>query len=311
MIETIKIITNCTGVNSKIEPKRLSETDLSEGVNIDIDDHGYIDTRLGQEKFPESAYRDVPSHSLFCDGGDCFVAQDRTSDTAVYRVNADLTLTGVLASLVKGEKLSYAQVGGSTFYANGYQKGVIINASFNAWPTGVYRGPEGSLKDYTQAPTGHLIAWCFGRMWIAIDEDGKYVIYCSELHEPGLFRKAKYYFRFDSHIRMIKAVAGGVWVSDSETTGFITVAEPWDAQIYVKKSQFPAHEWSVNCRLVDLSDSKWKIPGLCAVWRSDEGLCIGTPDGQLIMPEKEKMIPPTGTSGATVVDGTNVISSSY
>jgi len=312
MIETIKIVSKCVGVNNKLDPKRLNIniqqtglTELSEGVNIDIDDSGQIMTRLGQD--PLSS---VPSHSLFCDGGDGFVAQDRTSDCALYKINYDLTLTGIRSLLTKGAYLSYAQVGEKTYYTNSYQNGVVTDGVSAAWPIARYTGPT-TLKVFSNAPVGHIIAWHKGRMWIAIDENGKYVIYCSAIHKPGTFRLAKNFFSFGSHIRMVRPVSGGVWVSDSETTGFIADAETWAGHRYEKKAQYPAHEGSVNCRLVDLSATQFEIPGLCAVWSSDEGLCIGTQDGQLIVATKNKLRYPTGSAGATLVDGWNVINTIY
>ena len=80
---------------------------------------------------------------------------------------------------------------------------------------------------------------------------------------------------------------------------------------YDKKSPFPAHEWSVNINLVDLAQTMFKVPGLSAVWSSDEGLCIGSSDGQLTVATKNNLIYPTGSSGSTVVDKHNVINSIY
>lgn len=312
MIEPIKIISKCAGINNKIDSKWLRQndpqtglTDLAEGVNVDVDDAWKLSVRLGQESISTNA-----SHSLFCDGGDCFVALDRTNDAAIYRINNDFSLTGVRSGLIKGAYFSYVQVGARTFYTNGTQNGVIENGVSTAWPSNTYKGPD-TLKEYSPAPVGDHLAYHQGRIWISIDEGGKFPIYCSEPYKPGLFRFAKYHFQFGSHVRMIRPVLGGVWISDAETTGFIASSDTWDGQKYARKSQYPAHEWSDNCRLVDLSKSQWKVPGLSAVWSSDEGLCIGTSDGQLIIATEDRLVYPTGASGATVVDGTNVINSIY
>jgi len=308
MIEAIKIISKCAGINNVIDPKWLRQndqqtglTDLAEGMNIDIDDAYHIQCRLGQ-----AAISSIVSHSLFYDGGDCFVAQDRTSDTALYQVGTDFSLSGVRSGLTKAYRISYAQVSDKTFYCNGVQNGFIQGGISSPWPATTYYGPD-TLNEYTIAPIGTHIAYFMGRMWIAVDN----VIYCSEPYKVGLFRLAKCFFQFNTAIRMIRPVAGGVWVSDEATTGFIAAAEKWDGYKFTNKSSIPAHEWSDNQRLVDLSDSQWQVPGLSAVWSSDAGLCIGTSDGQLIVATEKKLIYPTGASGATVVDGLNVINTIY
>jgi hypothetical protein len=310
MIEAIKIISKCTGITNKIDPKRLTVSELSESQDIDVDDSGQVMSRLGQAIFPESGLTNVPSHSLFCDGGDAFVHQDRTRDAALFKINTDLTLTVLWAGLIKGAYASFVQQGERTFYTTGFQNGVIEAGLRSSWPSNTYYGPD-TLKEFSPAPIGHLLCKFNNRIGVAIDEGIKFVIYFSEPHKPGLFRLAKYYFLFASHIRMAVEVTGGLWVSDSEKTGFISNAETWDGHRFIKKSQYPAHEWSLNCRLVNLSKSQWEVPGLSAVWSSDEGLCIGTPDGQLIVTTKEKLLYPTGASGATVVDNLNVINSVY
>jgi hypothetical protein len=120
----------------------------------------------------------------------------------------------------------------------------------------------------------------------------------------------KKFWQLGTNIRMIRPVLNGVWVSDEEKTGFVPMIEgrsmaDWQ---FLKKSSFPAHEWSANIELVDLSESD-QIPGLSAIWSSDEGICYGTENGELIVKTKSKLEYSTGDNGATVVDGHNVINS--
>lgn len=299
----------CTGINNRLSPHRLRQydretgvSDLSAAVNVDIDETGQPSRRLGQVEISS-----ISSHSLFCDGGDAFVVQDRTSDSAIYRINSDFTLTGVASALTKGEFVSFAQVGSEmTLFTNGYENGLITNGVESVWPVGVYHGPD-TLKDFSQAPVGTKVAYHRGRAWVAV---GK-VIYCSEPYKLGLFRLARCFYHFGTDVLMIRPVEGGVWVSDSETTGFISVADKWDDNKYSRKAVVPAHEWSDACSLVDLSRSALNLKGLNAVWSSDEGLCVGTPDGQLIVVTEDKLIYPTGSAGATVVSDQIAINSVY
>ncbi len=302
------LFTVATGLNNILDPVRLPYnpesgiSDLSEAVNVSIDDTGRVSRRPGQ-----SLLSDVISHSVFCDKGDCFVAQDRLSDTALYRVATDYTLTGIRSDLTKGARIAFCQVGSKTYYLNGYQNGVIENGISAAWPDNTGHIGAESIRAFYPAPVGTHLAFFQSCMWIVKDN----VIWVSEPNAMGKFDFARRFFQFGTKVRMIKPVDGGVWVSEEKSTGFIKAGEGFAEMSYKKKSPFPAHEWSENIELVDLSNTEYQIPGLSAVWSSDAGLCIGTADGQLIIPTEKKLIYPTGASGATIVDGHNVINSIY
>jgi len=301
MTDPIKIISKCAGINNKVDPKWLRQndpqtglTDLAEGQNFDVDDAWKLAVRLGQVSLSSTA-----SHSLFCNKGDGFVAQDRTSDAAIYKLNNDLTLTGVRSGLTKGSYLSYAQVGTQTFYVNGVQNGVITAGTSSAWPDQSAHIGAGTTRAFYPAPVGNHIEYWLLSMWIALEK----VIYVSEPATVGKFALNRKYFEFGANVRMMKGVEGGMWVSTAEEIGFIARADNFkDLKWIAKPSKAPAHEWSVNCQLVDLSNTILKITGESAIWSSDDGLCIGTQDGQLIIVTEEKLFYPTGAMGATVVD---------
>jgi len=297
-----------SGLNNKVDPTRLKYDkdtgigELAEAVNVNIDDTGRIGRRAGQVSLSA-----VVSHSLFCDKGDAFVVQDRTSDSAIYKIGTDLSLTGIRSGLEKGARISFCQVGDLTYYSSPYQNGVIAAGISSAWPTFTAHVGATTTRAFYGVPLGSHIAHFNGCMWIA---DGD-VVWVSEPYAYGKYDHARRFFQFGSDVRMIKPVFGGVWISDGEQTGFIQGAEKLEAMSWVKKSSFPAHEWSECIELVDLSQSKFQLPGLSAIWASDAGLTIGTSTGELIVATEEKLIYPTGAMGATVADGHNVINTVY
>lgn len=302
------ILKGALGLNNKIDPIRHQynpETGvgfLAEAVNCDIDDSGMISRRSGQIELS-----DMPSQSVFCNGGDCFVMQDRASDSAIYQVGTDFSLTGVRSSMTKGARVSFCQIGQKTYYTNGFQNGVIANGISTSWPVNVPHVGAETVREFYDAPLGMHIALFQSQMWIAKDN----VIWVSEPNAFGKFDMARKFFQFGSSATMIRPVANGIWISDNEKTGFITAAAKFEEMSYISKSPFPAHEWSDNIALVDLSQSVFQIPGLSAVWSSDAGLCIGSPEGKLTITTEKNLLYPTGASGATVVDGHNVINSIY
>lgn len=294
------LITRCTGINNRVDPKRLTQydpqtgvTELAEGVDIDIDDTGQVACRLGQVSLSS-----VASHSIFQNKGDAFVAQDRTSDTAIYKINNDFSLTGVWAGLVKGSYFSWAQVGDRTYYTNGAQNGYFEGGVRASWPDQSTHVGATTTREFYPAPIGNHIEYWMMAMWVAVGN----TVYVSEPSTVGKFHMAKKYFTFGANVTMMKGVRGGMWLSTTEEIGFIAKADAFKDLTWLPvESRKPAHEWSVNCQLVDLSDSFLKIPGDSAMWSSDDGKCVGTEDGRIIVYTEDKLIYPTGATGATVV----------
>lgn len=299
-----QVLNGCSGWNNIVDPVRLKYdpktgiSELAEAVNVDIDDTGRVSRRFGQTIISALNY-----HSAYCDKGDCFVVEDRTSDAAIYKVSTTYALAGVRSALTKGARIAFKQVGVKTYYTSAYQNGVIEGGVSYGWPDHTYHVGATTVRVFFPAPLGTHLEVFQSCMWIA---EGK-VIWVSEPHAFGKYDKTRRFFQFASNVRMMKAVAGGVWVSDNGKTGFIAAGNKFEDMRYDQKSPFPAHEWSEAIDLVDLSQTELQIPGMSAVWSSDAGLNIGTADGQLIVVTEKKLIYSTGTTGATVVDKHNVI----
>jgi hypothetical protein len=297
--KNVTLFSGSSGINNIIDPVRLKfdpETgiaELAEAVNVDIDDTGRISRRAGLMIIEEGQF-----HSVFCNGGDCFVANDRTDDSALYRVAADYSLSGVRSGLQKGARLSYCQIGDKTYYTNGYQNGVIVDGISSAWPTNAHVGTT-TTRAFYQPPAGTHIAHFNASMWIV---EGN-VIWVTEPYAYGKLDKARRFFQFASAVTMVRPVKNGVWVSDSHKTGFISGAEKFEAMRFDTKSPFPAHEWSDCMSLVDLSQTRFEVPGLSAIWSSDAGLCVGTETGDLVVVTERSLVYPSGSIGATVVLG--------
>jgi hypothetical protein len=116
------------------------------------------------------------------------------------------------------------------------------------------------------------------------------VLWWSEPFRFDLFNLAEGFAQFDSDIRMVRSVDGGLFVSSTTKTYFLTGLLP--SEFAMKEvANFPAVEWSDANERVDGGDIGFN-PGLCIVWASREGAMIGTPDGMVINMTKEKIIYP-------------------
>jgi len=310
----IPVIEKCAGINNKLDIKSIRGesvqsgiTDLAEGVNVDIDDAWKISVRLGQEEVAEGT-----CHSIYCAGPgmDCYAAKDTTT-TAIHQVSESFTIgSAIVSGLTLGADLSWARMGNRYYYTNGYEKGYVADGVSGAWPTNALKSIS-KKKVISPAPTGEHLAYWMGRMWISLVDGGVPVIYGSLLYREASFVKALHRFQYSSRIRMMRPIGNGMFVSDEEKTYFIQGARLLKDFTQTVVQSFPAHEWSDNQTLVDLSKTHLQLPGLCAVWSSDEGQCIGTPDGQVIVDTKDKLFYPSGTMGATVVADNILINSVY
>lgn len=301
---TIPIFTGTAGLNTVLDPQRLLQAsqrattnrrdteaviELAVAVNVSIDDRGLVTLRKGDTLAQAGSF-----HSLFCDGGDCFVIQERTEDAALMQVGTDFSLSGVRSGLTKNHRMSFTDSGNTTYYSNGLQNGVITAGASYDWPVDVYNGPETNLQ-LSAAPVGNHIAFKpGGLMLIAVGP----VLWIN--HFPyifGLYSLARGFVNFASDIRMICPVAGGVFVSDSTSTWFLR-GTSWFDFVQVQVATYPALEWSLAYDKVKLQDMGFDVPGFGRIWASTEGVCVGTDDGTLINLTDGQIKYPSGYSSA-------------
>lgn len=301
MVKPITLFTSSAGLNTRLDPQRLqagydNETGVSEFaqlVNVSIDDRGLPELRPG---FALAAAGEF--HSLFCDGGDCFVVQERTSDAAIMRVNPGLSLTAVRTGLTKGLRMAWAQNNTDTFYSNGAENGYIRGGINFAWPTGSYQGPDDDRDFVTLAPANHIAFFKHAMIVVAI---GSGVFVNHSPFQFGLFNPRSGYIGFQSRATMLAQVQGGIFVSDCERTWFLRKLESWYHFKQELVAEYPALEWSLAHRRIALRDAGLDVSGFGRIWGSPEGLCLGADDGTFINLTKEKVTYPSGySSGATM-----------
>ena len=281
----ITIFRGTSGLNTVDDPARIpmaknAISDVAELVNMRVDSSWRPSKRVGQTLIESGVF-----HSLYCDGGDCLVAKDRDADTAIYQVGNDGTLAGIRSGLDLGRRIAFKQYGEKTYYANGMQTGIVEDGVSNAWETGEYHGPATDRS--FSIPTGitHLEIHS-GRMFASTGN----VLWWSELFRFDLFDQARSLIQFHTDIRIVKSVAGGMYVSTEHNTYFLTGNKPSEFTM-VKVASFPAVEWSDAIEYVDGGDIGFD-PGRCALWVSIEGAILGLPSGQILNLTKHKIIYP-------------------
>ncbi|MEN8250665.1 MAG: hypothetical protein ABFS32_17155 [Bacteroidota bacterium] len=301
-MDLVPYFKSSTGLNTKVDPTRIGydpETgvsDLALAVNITHDDTGRPYRRNGYELLQTGSY-----HSLFCDGGDCFVGIGK----GLWQVGTDYSLTGVRGDL-SGSRIGFLQRGSETYYCNDFQNGVIKNGQSFNWPTGIHEGPE-TTRQFSEAPIGRHIAFFNGRWYISQGN----TVWISEPFAPGLFDMARGFLQFKSAIRMIKPVKEGIFISDSKAIWFFRGTDPSEFS-QKQLTAYPVLEWSDAIDYIEGYEIGLETPGLCALWGTVEGAMIGTTDGRVVTLTKDKIqYPKIGSQGSGLLRGNRFIHSMF
>jgi hypothetical protein len=110
-----------SGLNSG-NPERLSEGDLIEALNVDVDDTGQVSRRPGF-----ASVRAGAAHSLWSKGALALFV----SGTTLYRLNEDYSAVAV-TTVTANMPVSYAEVAGRVYWSNGIETG-IYDGGHRTW----------------------------------------------------------------------------------------------------------------------------------------------------------------------------------
>lgn len=124
--------TRFAGINNVLPAERIRTLptqdnptcELTDAVNVDIDNSGQLSRRAGQTlRVPGAA------HSLWADGEICLYI----AGTSLYRLNADMTSAMLATGLTAGAAASYVRVNERVYWTNGEQTGIVANGMARSW----------------------------------------------------------------------------------------------------------------------------------------------------------------------------------
>jgi hypothetical protein len=145
------------GMVNVITPYKIPKDALSDAMNVDIDDFGYIRRRDGYEQI-----RSGVIHSLYSLGSTALFGDG----TTIRLMRADETSTELVNGL-SGAPISYVELNGEVYWSNGSQSGVINGSVNRSW--GI---PAGPIPVVAVSATGVLPA-------------GKYQVACTYVRNTG------------------------------------------------------------------------------------------------------------------------------
>jgi hypothetical protein len=296
MSRHIRIYSGSDGLSTKLDPTRIEfdprtgVSSLAACVNCAIDDSGRIARRDGFT----ATDRVEAWHSLFS----CGAYALGVTGNALAVIESDMSYTA-LRNVQVGARMSWVRdTDGKSdviFYTNGHENGLIKNKLSYSWPL---ISPVGAatIKEFYSAPLGHLLSIRNGRMFIAVDN----FLYYSEPNTYHAYRLGANYFGFSSRLRMVESVAGGLWVSDSESVYFL------EGNIAPAIQEMPLQTLKAACPAIEGSAVKvqgnrvagGEMQGEAVAFTTTAGVCIGAGDGTLLSVTERKIDIPSGISGS-------------
>jgi len=287
------------GLNNRVDPLRLEfdpDTglqDLAVAVNVDIDHTGRISRRRGWEATDITD----PCHSLFAHG-----------TTALFVTGTNLCVLGTdfsyaaIRTVTAGARMSYAVLNDRIFYGNGFETGYVRAGVSYAWSMPSSVPGVRSLKEYSDPPVGHLLAYYKGRMYVVQGD----IVWYSESFGINLFNRARNYLAFDSHLRMFHPVRRGIWMGTHFETYFLEGDTPKNFTLHRVATYPPIFGTDVDIDSSRVGRGEYK--GIGVIWTSSEGICLGTSEGEFINLTERRLTYPNALEGTGIYNGFKYIS---
>jgi hypothetical protein len=279
----IEIFKGTTGINNKVDPSRIEDTDLANAYNVDIDDSGRVSKGSG-----------FVITSITANGSSLYSNGERglyIVDDEMYLLYPNLTSRLIATGITTNLRMHCVTVNRIIYWVNGQQVGKVENDVAENWTGEDYVGPT-TYRRFSDPPVGHLIAYHAGRIWIASDN----VLWFSEPFAFSWFDMAKNMFQFSSRLRMLVAVEDGLYISTTNCVYFLKGTVPSE-MAQNKVHDYPSIEGT------DLNAPGGQVltgeyTGQVAMWTSTRSVCLGLPGGRVSEVTEKKLTYPDGTFGS-------------
>lgn len=286
-----QIFTATTGLNNTLDPVRLNfdfktgVTELSQAVNVNIDNSGRASRRLGRTQKLSNASRCGFAHGEIC----LFV-----SGTTLYKMIPDYSIRAIRSDLTLGARMRYCPIADRIYYLNGTEKGYIFKGQNYAWEKGNYTVPADTRRIFSDPPNGHLLGWFAGRALIAREN----AIFASEPSFYGVFDLLNNFKLIPKRVTMLQPTPQGLWVGTTEQVLFYRGTQ-WGKLRREPKADYGVLEGSDTV----CPGKKLNTSGRPVLFTTPQGICVGTEDGSFDNLTYDKITFPTGRYASASVVG--------
>ena len=203
----------------------------------------------------------------------------------------------ILALLSTDNHGAFCQVNDITVFSNG-EDFHVIEAGRVATPF----MPSDPFK--TRMSPGTCLEFYNGRLYAAL---GRVLYNSDSLDTPGgveqMDERQNITAVFASEIRMVKRVAGGLFVSDGQETFFFAGKDPVLDEGFEQRSvlPYPAIPGATAIAITASQLGSTDVQGEACIWTSERGVCIGLPGGTVINVSDGRFATPAGRHGTAIV----------
>ncbi len=264
---------------------------LARAVNVDIGPKGAVSRRTGFARIREGAF-----HSLWSSGREAFAV----TGGALAAVGADGSAVPLRTGLTPDAPMSYAFTAGRTFFANGFEKGIIRDGICEDWGGRPYPGPDaaGVMGD---PPAGRFLAAYAGRIFIAREHMVHFTGAAGLFHWAD--RQAGHLAPFDAEVRMLGAVRDGLYVGTGRGVVFLRGTSPSEFILReVCRTPPVAGAFTLLRGDAPAAVAGTALDGPALVFAGEDGLYLGKSGGAVT---RLKAVPGMGGSRGCALAGDN------
>ena len=248
---------------------------LREANNVEIDNSYGLKSRSGYTSV--KAGTDV--HSLWSDGKVCFYVDGQI----LYQLLSGYSVVTIKGGLSYKRRMSYASVNDRVYYTNGEIIGYVSKSVDHALPA-----PGREFKE--PLPPGKFIEYYRGCLYVA----GGNVLYISD---PlcDYYDTRTGYRLFSKDITMLRSVDGGIYVSDDR----VWFIKGKGSDEFEREEVYPSQAIPYTDIKIPGKYIKDELEGEVAIWTSQNGICVGGGNGEVVNLTDERMnLSPTAQGAA-------------
>jgi hypothetical protein len=273
-------INGFSGINNVTDSARMAEPvngilPLIEATNVDIDDSRMISRSKGNESLYAGTI-----HSLWSNSRKEFgLCMEQGTLKKVTYGEGFLTVTPLYSGLDPAARMRYVETDDRIFMTNGSFIGYLRDSM-------VYPLVDPDQTYKTRMPAGHLIEFYNNQLYVAVDS----VIFYSDALAWQRTDLRKNFIPLLGRVRMIQAVQGGLFVSDTQGIHFLSGGTAKELVLNPKSPNpvYPGGFCKIEGEMIGTSEP---ILGEAVVMMNSEGIFLGGPEGHFLNVTKNRYAP--------------------
>ncbi len=267
-----------SGVRNDVTIERMKPGDLSRGLDIELDETGKPQLRLGVSEID-----DVPTHSLWVDEDHCFCVRSGT----LHRIMPDLTISD-LGLQIQGQRVVYRRINNDTYFTDGVITGAYGLTGLRAWGSSRITANNERLSP---PPPGRVLGHFNGRLFIGQDN----YLWYTQPYDYEHVNRAVNFLGFSSPVTVFAPVSDGVFVGTEEEISFLKGGDP-KSFVRIPKAPYGGVLGTETELPGIYLGGEQKQPQPIQAWMSKQGLCVGLDGGDFVNLTGERYLLPEGVA---------------